>query len=252
MKFSIRAVTIVLVMCFLLLLTPIASAASADFQTVRIKGTVWFVQSMSLYAIMSEDGKKYEPIKKLPNEFLIDGLPVVVEGKIRDDLVGERMWGQPLEVVQIFKASQYIGPEDRIAISLLLTRMDAFNTKNLAKLQDIDVVAKNLNAAQFDSWIADCGNYSLHYVDTSPAIAGTTINGTCLYSRQHSNSIDLFSGADYTVMKFTISKSGDNWKFTATSNYVPEIGTDMNQVISDMMDAANQKYGTTDLAAWKG
>jgi len=251
MKLLTRMVILGILMCCLLP-TPSVAASKSDFQSVRIKGMVWFVSSMDLYGIMSEDGKKFHPIKKLPNEFLIDGLPVFVEGKIRDDLVGERMWGQPLEVVKIFKAAKYIAPEDREAIKVLVTRMDAFNSKDLAKLKSVDVVAKGLTAEQFDAWIADYGQFSLHYVDTSPAIAGTTINGVCVYSRQHSNSIDLFNGANYTVMNFTLSKIDNIWKFTAASSYVPEIGTSMDQVISDMLDKANEKYGTTDLATWKG
>lgn len=229
-----------------------ASAATSEFKTIRFKGLVFFVSSMDLYALNGDDGKKYHPIRKLPNDFLVDGLEVVVEGKLRDDLVGERMWGPALEVVKIYKASQYIGPEDREAIRLLLARMDAFNTLDLAKLQNIDVVAGKLTQDQFISWIADNSKFTLHYAEASPVGEDSTIKGICLYSRQPTNSISLVNNMKYTVMKFTLSKVDNVWKFTETENYVPEYGKDMGQVVEELMDKAEQKFHTTDLATWKG
>lgn len=229
---------------------PTAWAKESPQPAVRIRGTVWFVSSMNLYGIMSEDNKKYHPIKKLPNEWLKDGLEVVVEGKIRDDLVGAKMWGQPLEVTKITQADKYISWEDKEAVRLFLIRMEAFNSKDLTKLQDIDVVARKLAPADFKAWIFDTTDYTVHYIGTNFAQADT-IYGICLYSRKHSSNMALSGDINYALVTFALNKLGDGWKFTDVASYVPEPGEDMNQLIDLFMAKAKNKYGTTNLAEWK-
>jgi hypothetical protein len=240
-------------------LTPCWPAVAADQQVplVRIKGKVWYVSPpMDLYGIMSEDDKKFHPIRKLPREFQHDGMEVVVEGKIRDDLVGARMWGQPFEVVKIVKAEQYIAPEDREAFRLLKLRLDAFNNKNLAQLQSIDVMAQSLSADQFISWINSFDKFTLRYFETTAAsnrvIMGSTITGMCLFSRERLNSIALSGNFQYALMRFTLKKTAEGWKFTETGNYVPDSDVDMDQFVTDLLEKAKQKYGSSDLTGWKG
>ncbi|MDR3563522.1 MAG: hypothetical protein P4N59_19095 [Negativicutes bacterium] len=234
---------------------PVA-AADTPPQVIRVKGTVWYVASMDLYAIMGLDGKKYHPTKKLPREYQKEGTELVVEGKIRDDLTATKLWGQPFEIVKITKADQYTAPEDRETLRLLLLRMDAFNTKNLDKLQAIDVMASGLTAEQFNSWIGSYDRFTLQYFETTatthPVIMGSPITGMCLYARERLNSIALSGNIQYTLMSFTLTKNPDGWKFTSIGPYTPEGDVDMDKFVDELLKKTKDKYGTTNLAAWKG
>ncbi|MDR3591418.1 MAG: hypothetical protein P4N41_17320 [Negativicutes bacterium] len=250
---------ILAVALLVLALYPSCPAAAADQPAplVRIKGKVWYVSPpMDLYGIMSEDGKKFHPIRKLPREYQHDGIEVVVEGKIRDDLVGARMWGQPFEVVKITRTEQYIAPEDREAFRLLQMRMDAFNNKNLSQLQSIDTMAQGLSPDQFTGWLAGFDKFTLHYFETTaaakPVIMDSTITGMCLFSRERLSSIALSGNFQYALMKFTMIKTAQGWKFSETGNYVPDDDVDMDQYVADLLAKAKLKYGSDNLTGWKG
>jgi len=256
MKYFSRILAIVMLVLSVYPSLP-AAAADQPAPIIRIKGKVWYVSPpMDLYGIMSEDGKKFHPIRKLPRDFQKDGMEVVVEGKIRDDLVGARMWGQPFEVVKITRAEQYIAPEDREAFRLLQLRMGAFNNKDLGQLQSIDTMARGLSPEQFTAWIAGFDKFTLRYFETTaaanPVIMDSTISGTCLFSRERVNSVALSGNFQYALMKFTMKKSPEGWKFTETGNYVPDTDVDMDQYVADLLEKAKQKYGSTDLTGWKG
>lgn len=234
-----------------------ASAADQPQPLIRIKGKVWYVSPpMDLYGIMSEDNKKFHPIRKLPRDFQKEGTEVVVEGKIRDDLVGARMWGQPFEVVKITRAEQYIAPEDREAYRLLILRMGAFNSKDLGQLQKIDTMARSLTSEQFTNWLAGFDKFTLRYFETTAAsnrvIMDSTITGFCLFSRERVNSVALSGNFQYALMKFTLKKTAEGWVFTETGNYIPDTDADMDQYVADLLGKAKQRYGSSDLSAWKG
>jgi hypothetical protein len=250
MKSFTKTLSMLLIGMFLML--PAVFAAGQDQTPIRIKGVVRYVASFDMYGILSDDGKKYQPTKQLPRGFQTDGLEVVVEGNIRDDLIGARMWGKAFTVTRITRTSKYISPEDKEAIKLLLDRMDAFNNKNLAKLQKIDVVARGLTQQQFDEWLGVNNVYKLNYVEAaiSGPLGSSEINGICLYSREIVNGISLFNNTSYTLARFTINKIDDGWKFTDISSYNPEGNRD--DVIADLLTKSKEKYGNTDLAQWKG
>lgn len=255
---KLASVLIVFLLVLGTLVLPCAAAAVPDSpQLIRISGVVWWISSLETYGILSADGKKYHPIKRLPREFQKDRLEVVVEGKIREDLMGSSstMWGTPLEVVKITKASEYIWPEERQALPLLLERMSAFNDKDLGKLQKIDDIAKGLTPEQFSTWLGDNGKFTLHYIETVPDFSSpnpaSTITGFCLYSRQRLNSFALSGNVNYSLMSFTLTKAADGWRFTATGGYKPEDVADMDKYISDLLDKSKKKFGTTNLAEWK-
>lgn len=250
----ILIIALLLIGCFLM---PVAAATVPESkQLIRISGTVWWIGSLETYGIMSTDGKKYHPIKRLPREYQKDRLEVVVDGKIRDDLVGSKMWGKALEIVKITKASEYIWPDERQAVPLLLERMNAFNSKDLVKLRTIDEVAKGLTSEQFNTWLDDNGKFTLHYVEAQPdpnsPTTASTINGFCLYSRQRLNSIAISGNVNYSLMQFTLTKTNDVWMFTATGSYKPDDVVDMDKFISELLEKSKIKFGTTDLSAWKG
>jgi hypothetical protein len=235
---------------------PVAMAADQPSQTLRIKGQVRFVQSLATYGILSDEGKAYHPIKKLPRTFQKDGLAVVVEGRLRPDLVGARMYGVAFEVTKIEKAELYISPEERDAIPLLLARMDAFNNKDLAKLRSIDTMARNLTWEQFDAWRTGWGNYTLHYLEATTPGGGRpgdkTIAGYCLYSRTRVNSMALSGDQQYAILNFTLAKKDGAWLFTETSAFKPSPDQDMDALIADLLAKAKVRFGTTNLAEWKG
>jgi hypothetical protein len=254
---KVTGVLIVVLLLSVLLLSPATVAAATDSaQLLRFPATVWWVPSLQTYGIMSADGKKYDPIKRLPRKFQKDRMEVVIEGKIRDDLVGPNMWGKALEIVKISKVSEYFWPEERQAIRMLLSRMDAFNSKDLGKLQQIDDVAKGLTPDQFNTWLDDNGNFILNYVEFVPDVNApsnaTTINGFCLYSRQRLHSIAMSGNVNYSLMRFTLTKTADGWKFTGIDSYRPDDVADMDLFIKQLLEKSKEKFGTTNLAEWKG
>jgi len=232
-----------------------AKAAGDERQLVRIKAKVRYVEFIGAYALLGDDGKKYHPTKKLPRHYQKEGLEVVVEARLRPDFVGVRMYGTAVEVLQIVKADDYISPEERVAVKLLLARMAAFNAGDLVKLREIDAVALRLSREQFETWVAGWGDFTLHYVEATnifgPKRADAVIEGICLYSRKRVNSMAISGDVQYTLMKFTLAKSGDVWKFTATDAYRPDPALSMEQVVGDYLARAKQRYGTANLAGWK-
>ncbi|MDR7865562.1 MAG: hypothetical protein RIN56_02030 [Sporomusaceae bacterium] len=246
---------IVLMLAILLALLPIVAAAADDKPLFRFKGKVRWVESLGTYGLLSDEGKQYHPIKQLPRAYQKDDLAVVVEGRLRPDIVGSRMYGAALEVQQIARADKYVSPEEWEAVRLLLLRMDAFNEKDIVKLRSIDKPALKLSREQFDSWLAGWGSYTLHYVEAvnifGPRPGGTTIEGICLYSRQRVNSMAVSGNTQYAVMKFTLAKDGGDWQFTAMDTYEPGPDTDREEVVAGYLARAAERFGATDLAKAK-
>lgn len=250
-------------LCFLLLLIsisltiPVVSAAAEPAPaTIRIKGKVRYVASLAYYGIMSDDGKQYHPVKPLPRGFQKDNLPVVVEARLRPDLVAARMYGAAIEITQIYKAELYVSPEEQEAIRMLLVRLDAFNRHDLLKLREIDQVARGLTQEQFDSWRAGWGNYTLHYVEAAVPDGlrpgENVIVGYCLYSRQRVDSMAISGNSQQTVMNFTLRKKDGAWVFTETSTFKPDDpAPGIDSLVAELQEKAKQRYGTTNLAEWK-
>ncbi|HMM21662.1 MAG TPA: hypothetical protein PKA10_13165 [Selenomonadales bacterium] len=233
-----------------------SAADRTDAAQVLIRGTVRFVSSSNTYGIMDSDGKRYHPARKLTREFQHDGLAVVVDARLRPDLFGPRMYGPAIEIRKIAKADAYVAEDEREAIRLLLARMNAFNARDLAQLKKLDVVARALSDEQFAGWASGYGNYTLHYVELdgpgTVRLPFDSLEGVCLYSRERVNSMALSGNVEYTVSRFTLSKLDGEWKFVAIAPFEPEDGTDMDQVVKNYLDLARQRYGTIDLAQWKG
>lgn len=232
-----------------------APAAGEASQIFRFKGKVRYVTSLDTYGLLSDEGKQYHPVKQLPRPYQKDELAVVVEGRLRPDLVGSRMYGVAFEVTQISRADKYVSPEEWEAVRLLLLRMTAFNEKDIVKLRTIDKMALRLSREQFDTWLEGWGNYTLHYVEAinnfGPRQTGKTIEGICLYSRERVNSMAISGNRQYAVMKFTLAKQGDDWQFTAMDAYQPGPDTDKDEAVAGYLASAAGRFGTTDLAKAK-
>ncbi len=218
---------------------------------ITVRGTVRYSAQYEVYGILTADGKKYQPLK-LPSAYRHDGLAVIVEGKVRRDLIGARMWGTALEIGKIYQADLYIAPHEPEAIGLLVKRMAAFNNGDLTALQQIDVVARGLTPAQFTDWTSGYGNFQLRYVELS-VTTEKHIEGFCLYSRDKTNGFALSGNTQYALMQFTLNKLAGEWKFIATAPYDPTAGgEDRDSYIGELIKRGVKKYGRENLADWPG
>ena len=67
------------------------------------KGTIKFINlEGGFFGIVGEDGKKFDPID-LNDKFKQDGLRVRFKLKLTSDVLTIRMWGTPVEIVEIEK-----------------------------------------------------------------------------------------------------------------------------------------------------
>lgn len=252
-------VIILLAACLLAAMLPAAAAPAAGEagQLLRFKGKVRFVTALDTYGLLSDEGKQYHPVKQLPRPYQKDELAVVVEGRLRPDLVGSRMYGVAFEVTQITRADKYVSPEEWEAVRMLLMRMAAFNEKDIVKLRAIDKMALKLSREQFDTWLEGWGNYTLHYVEAinnfGPRQTGKTIEGICLYSRDRVNSMAISGNRQHALMRFTLAKQeqGGDWQFTVMDAYQPGPETDMDEAVAEYLASAAARFGTTDLAKAK-
>ncbi|VBB07384.1 Hypothetical protein LUCI_2628 [Lucifera butyrica] len=227
-----------------------ASAATNDtYPVVHIKGVIRYITYLGTYGILSEDGKKYQPVR-LSRDFRKDGLAVVADVRLRDDLMGTRMWGTAVEILAIDDAGHYIGPDDRQAIKLLLARMKAFNSRDLALLQTIDPATLSLSQEQLNAWIGGYGHFILRYVEILDS-NDTTLRGYALYSRELLNGIALSGNINYAVITFTLRKTGDTWQFAAVNSAPPDPALAFDQYVQTLEQRSKEKYGTTNLAEWE-
>ena len=75
-----------------------------DPSLTRITGTVQFVSvEGGFWAIRGSDNVTYDPLGGLPAAFRQEGLRVVVDGRIRNDMASIHMAGPILEIVRITK-----------------------------------------------------------------------------------------------------------------------------------------------------
>jgi len=69
---------------------------------VEFSGKVVFVPvEGGFYGILSDAGKRYDPVSKLPNAFQEDGLKVRVRGEIPPTSATVHMWGAKIRIIEI-------------------------------------------------------------------------------------------------------------------------------------------------------
>lgn len=245
-----KKITLGLLLALLLLFTGLCWAAPVA-ATMQIKGSIRYIEDGSGYGILTEDGKKYEPMRILPKEFRRPGLEVVAEVVLRPDLVGTRMWGTIVEVRSIADAAIVITPEDRLAIPLLVRRMAAFNGRDLPALKQMDLMAQSLTEEQFRTWVAGYSNFTLEYVDTLRQ-SDTVISGFCLYSRERMDGVALSGNTQHSLMSFKLIKREAGWVFQETGSYKPDTELEPEAFLLVLQKKTKKKFGVEDMAKWRG
>jgi hypothetical protein len=225
----------------ILILSSQSSGFAANSQIQATGEISYVVTEDGLYGIIGDDGKKYQPIN-LPQELRKNGLAVKFNAEIRDDLFSSITWGTPIKIKTIKKLTPILTKPERTAIYILLNRMNAFNHKDLGQLQKFDTQAKNLSTQQFTDWIADYNNFTLRYVEIS-FVDPITITGSCIYTRERTNTMTLYDNNNITQLNFTLSASKDGWKLTQSNSEKPRYE------LTKIKEQANLKYGTDDLAS---
>jgi len=245
-----KTILILLAALFVWLSSKPVLASEPSYETIHMKGTIKYIMSDRTYGILGENGKKYQPTR-LDKEYRHDGMAVAFDAKVRKDLVGVRMWGTAVELTSIMSLEKYVSNAENEAIRLLLLRMNAFETRDLAQLQKIDVISRNLSEQEFGDWLGFYGKFTLRYVEVTEA-EPATIRGMCLYTRELVNAMALSGNVKRTLLCFTLSKLDGDWKFTGTETFRPsDTAFDLDQYAAELEAQGIRKYGTDNLAQRK-
>jgi hypothetical protein len=226
--------------------TALAAESLPQSQAFHLTGQI---QSSNIeggfYGIIGDDGKKYQPTN-LPRKFKKDGLAIKFDAK-RKDVMSTFQWGTIVELSNVAPITTSISSDERKAIFLLLKRLDAFNTKDIAKLQEIDTVSRQLTKEQFDSWVSKYNNFTLQYVDISSADS-TSITGSCYYTRELTNGMTLHGNTDLAAMTFTLSQTPQGWKLTQSGALQNPAILNNTDALAELKQKALAKYNSDNLA----
>ena len=229
----------VLIMVILIISQSLVFAAGASLE---LTGEICYVTTEDgLYGIIGDNGKRYQPIN-LPRELRKNALPVKFTAEVRDDMYTAITWGTTIKIKTIDKINPALSANERTVLYVLLKRIAAFNNKDLAALQTIDVASKNLSTEQFKDWIGDYSNFILRYAEIT-ASDSTTITGYCIYTRELANTMTLHDNDNVTQLLFTLNLTKDGWKLQQSSSVKP------SDDLATIRKQALLKYGTDDLAA---
>ncbi len=198
------------------------------------------------WGIIGDDGQKYQPTN-LPHKLRTSGLPIKFDAKINDNIVTTFMWGTIVDVTNVKPLSAKISNNDRGALYIFQKRMDAFNTKDLALLQQVDTLSEKLTPEQFTSWIGDYNNYTLQYLEVSSANSFSLI-GTCYYTRELKGEKRLEGNIELSATNFTISKTKTGWKLTDLETIKNPVFTNKETLLADLKQKSMEKYKTNQLA----
>jgi len=238
---------------FLLLLftvfspTVLAAPPTSLANTFHLTGQVYYTNiEGGFYGIVGDDGIKYQPTN-LPRKLKKEGLSVKFDGKMKSSIVSVFQWGTIVELSNVREITTDLTIDERRAICVLLKRMEAFNNKDLLKLQQIDTVSKQLTKEQFDNWVSKYSNYTLRYVDILSANS-SSITGSCYYTRELINGMTLYGNTDLAMMTFTIHNTGNGWKLIELGSLPNPVFNDKTNVLADLKEKAFKKYNTDNLA----
>ncbi len=239
--------------CSVLLLTiilscSVLSAAPAPTQpsSYHLTGYVKEIPNYrGAYGIVGDDGKKYQPLN-LPRQFRKEGLAVKFDYQLKDNVPNPINWGDTVQIANVAAISPPLTYEERSAIYVLLKRLDAFNARDLDKLQQIDTVSRQLTREQYDSWLGRYGNFKLRYVEIS-TYDSNSIDGACYYTREIINGMALYGNVELASMTFTLSRTPNGWKLTQSSSNRSSIFYESDP-LAEIRQKAINKYGVDDLA----
>ncbi len=198
------------------------------------------------YGIIGDDGVKYQPTN-LPRKFKKEGLIIQFDAKLKANTMSTFQWGKIVELSNAAQITSSIAPEERKAIHLLLKRLDSFNTRDLDKLQEIDIVSRQLTKEQFDHWVGKYDHFTLVYVDISDADS-TSITGSCYYTRELINGMTLHGNTDLAAMTFTLSQTSSGWKLTESGSLSDQPLHYNADTLAALKEKSVQKYNTDNLA----
>lgn len=240
------------ILFFLLLLTLFshtltAAQKTSPSDTLHLTGQVYYANMEGgFYGIIGDDGIKYQPTN-LPRKFKKEGLSLKFDAKTKGSMVSVFQWGTIVELLSVSEITTDLSIDERRAMVVLLKRMEAFNNRDLSKLQQIDTRSKQLTQEQFDSWVNKYTNYTLRYVEIFSANS-SSITGACYYTRELVNGMRMNGNTDLAMMTFTISLSSSGWKLTDLDNLRNPVFNDKNDVLTDLRQKALAKYKTDNLA----
>lgn len=240
-----------LLLLLLVLYSSLASAAqqNSPSETFHRTGQVYYANiEGGFYGIVGDDGIKYQPTN-LPRKFKKEGLSLKFDAKIKNSGVSLFQWGTIIELSNVNELITDVSEDERKAIFVLLKRMDAFNTKDLAKLQEIDLQSRQLTNEQFQSWVNQYHHYTLQYVDIFSGNS-TEITGACYYTRELINGMTLYGTTDLAAMNFTIKQTPNGWKITEVESLRNPIVSYQTDAITDLKKKTMEKYKTDNLATF--
>lgn len=245
-----RSSFLLLLLVLVLYTFPVSAAKQpSSTETFHMTGQVYYANiEGGFYGIVGDDGIKYQPTN-LPRKFKKEGLALTFDGKIKNSGVSLFQWGTIIEVSNVKEWVTTISKDERKAISLLLKRMDAFNHKDLTKLQEIDIQAKQLTNEQFQSWVNQYHHYTLQYVDIVTANS-TEITGACYYTRELLNGMTMNGTTDLATMSFTMNQTPNGWKITKVEPLQNPIFNYQTDALSDLKKKTMEKYKIDNLATF--
>jgi len=238
---------LVSVLTLFIFLSPALVAAHPLSTLPRLTGEVYHGSvEGGFYGIIGDDGIKYQPLN-LPRNFRQEGTLIKFDATPKDSIVSSLMWGTIVEVSNVNSFAVNLSGDERKAIYILLKRMNAFNTKDLLKLQQIDTLAKELTTTQFENWVGDYHNYTLHFVEILSANS-TYITGRCSYTRELINGMKLYGNIEFTTMNFTLSQTPQGWKLTESQTLPNPLFQTPSFTLADIKKKSMEKYKTDNLA----
>lgn len=250
MSFSAKISATILLFLVLAISPQIIVAAQQNPQTttIHLTGHVEYVNNYGgFFAIIGDDGQKYQPTN-LPGKVRTNGLPIKFDATLNDNLVSAFLWGKIVDVSNVTPLKAKISNDERSAIYVLLKRMDAFNTKDLVALQQIDTLAAQLTKEEFTNWIGNYNNYNLQYVEMFSADS-FSLTGACYYTRELNGEMRLEGNTQVAATTFTISKTKDGWKVTELQNLKNPNFTNSTLLLADLKQKAFTKYNTNQLSS---
>ena len=218
-----------------------ASAAPAAAPVLTLSGVVQYVDvGGGFYGIFGDDGLKYQPLN-LPYKYRQEGLAVKYTAHLKEDIFTIFMWGTVVEIVNMNPAPGTATDAERTALYVMQKRLDAYNAKDLEKLQQIDMVAKDLTVEQFEQWLGNYENFTLRHLEVTRA-SGAEIIGQAWYTREKMT--DGAKTMDLGIVRFTLDHRKEGWRLSELSSApVPE----QKLSLEELQDKAKSHYGEQDL-----